>query len=366
MTEDKILAGNFVFISYSHSDINAVRDDIQILHSRGVRIWFDENMHLSDNWKDIAKEKLTHPNCKGVIFYNSKSSILSGAVSLERQIVASRMKTDAEFGYWSVNIDGKTMQEIYAEAMISAPANFLPTLQYELLPLFNDDILYIPRIETENFIERIFQEIARKRMLVDDAGLVKTELEMGHHISRDTGCITFGKYIDQKYPIPLRHDAPNERFTVNGIDYISRDDDIYTLRSLQWKLLYVENDIAVFLCNEIIDVSFGGVAAQVFLAEFGKMAFSDKQRELLNAVPRLLTRKDIEKTTELSALPLGASPNPRQSHWWIDEDGLLDNWQMTYCNDKAYSNGFIISVKKGVRPVIELPIKRLNDLKEDR
>lgn len=374
MTEDKVLAGNFVFISYSHADIDAVREDVRILHSRGARIWFDENMRLSDNWKEIAREKLTHPNCKGAIFYNSKAAILSGAVSLERQIVTSRMKTDAEFGYWSVNVDGKTMQDIYAEAMVSAPTNFLSTLQYELLPMFNDDILYIPRTPKENFAERIFEEICKKRMVVDDTGLVITKLEETSSISKDTKCYSFGAYINEKYPIPLRHEKPNERFTINATEYISKDNQIYTVRPLQWKILYVEDAVAVLLCNEIICGAYGGDCLSEFLTDvFNEIAFSATERAKLASLPRLLTLHDIEKAKEKStetefksSLLLGTPPNPYRSHWWIDASGLLENWQMTYCNDKPFENGFVISVKKGVRPVIELPVNQLQLMKEDK
>ena len=374
MTEDKVLAGNFVFISYSHADIDAVREDVKALHSRGARIWFDANMRLSDNWKEIAREKLTHPNCKGAIFYNSKAAILSSAVSLERRIVTERMKTDPEFGYWSVNADGKTMQEIYAEAMVSAPPNFLSTLQYELLPMFNDDILYVSRTPKENFLEKIFVEICKKRMLVDDTGLLIANLEGTNDISKDTGCYEFGAYVNEKYPIPLHHERPNERFTVNGSEYISKDNQIYTLRKLQWKILYVEDAVAVLLCNEIVDVSCGGDCLSKFLTEvFNEIAFSATERKKLASPPRLLTLHDIEKAEEKSPnnshkfpLLLGTQPDPYRSHWWIDAPGLLENWQMTYCNDKPFENGFVISVKKGVRPVIELPINQLQPIKEDK
>ncbi len=104
LNEDKILSGKFVFVSYSHKDQSAVKADMSALLDLGVRVWFDENMRLGDNWSQIAKSKITHEKCVGVIFYNSANSFVSSAVQLEQELTMSRVK-EGNFRYWSVNIE---------------------------------------------------------------------------------------------------------------------------------------------------------------------------------------------------------------------------------------------------------------------
>ena len=69
LNEEKILSGNFVFISYSHKDQAAVTEDMEALLGQGVRVWFDVNMRLGDNWAQIAEQTILHKNCVGAIFY---------------------------------------------------------------------------------------------------------------------------------------------------------------------------------------------------------------------------------------------------------------------------------------------------------
>lgn len=371
MTEEEILAGNFIFISYSHKDQDAVREDVEKLHARGVRVWFDVEMRLSDKWQTVAQEKIRHPNCKGVLFYNSKDAFLSDAIAKERALVQERKQADPDFGYWSINIDGKTIAEIYSTAMGAAPEK-IPVIMEKIWPTFNalfpsndsESILYIKRDGSQDWIERIYQEIALVKMLVDDVGLVEKEAEKENIRSRDTGCFTFGKYIDKRCYTPHPHNNPTERFTANGEEYISIDNQIYTLRPLRWNILYTKDDISVYLCTDIVD-SCRGDALEDYLKTFKALAFADKQ-DFLNADPRLLTQSDVEKMPpeKASALAL-SSPTSSRKHWWIAEKGLLENWKKTYYNNREHKNGFVASVEKGVRPVVEISNKHLSKLKEN-
>ncbi|MCH5350573.1 MAG: toll/interleukin-1 receptor domain-containing protein [Clostridiales bacterium] len=372
MTEEKILAGNFVFVSYSHLDTEIVEEDVLALQKLGVRVWFDANMRVGDNWQEIAREKLSHANCKGVLFYNSKNSYISKAVHLERQIVKERLASDDKLGYWSVNIDGKSCTDIFIEAIKKATESSperIPTLTKEFRELFDelfqDEKICVMRVSSQDYIEKIYQEIARPYMLVDDVGLVVGELEKAGIISRDTGCIKFGRYIDKQCPLPLPHGEGNGQIVTKTDEvYIYKDGQNYTTRPLLWKLLYVEDDRAVLLCSEIVEASCGGASVNPILADFKQMAFSKEQQELLLDGPRLMTEADIEKNQNPHSLSLYPAPDPYRSHWWIDGKGLLDKWQKTYCDGKEHKKGFVISVKKGVRPVIAVHKDKLVSIKE--
>lgn len=356
MTEDKILAGNFLFISYSHKDMDCVREDVRALQAMGARIWFDENMRIGDNWQTIAKEKIGHPNCKGVIFYNSAASFLSDAVLLERQEAVARAEKEKDFGVYSVNLDGKTMQQLYTEAMQSAKQGFLEKMSRDLLPHFNDEKLYIPRLGSKECVEQIYEKVVRPNLVVDEAELFQDAFRGNGGGARRADRFRFGSYFGVPCTAPLKHSAPTERFFANDTEYISYNNVLFGLRPLEWDLLYAENAVAVLLCTEIVAFACGGADAERYLREiFAQLAFSAKERELLRAEPRLLTRADIDKAKEIFA------PEKKGSHrhWWIDADGLMDNWKMTYCGNAPYPNGFNIMMKKGIRPVIEFPIDKL-------
>lgn len=378
MTEEQILAGNFVFISFSHKDNAAVEQDVKALHARGVRVWFDENMHLSESWKTQASKVMTHPNCRGVIFYHSKYSFVSEPCSLERKIAWEQHLKDETYGYWFVNLEGKNMDVIEQEAALLAInenrfAHYTTARDGELFKKVRGDekdadekggFLYIPRKDGAACVEEIYQKIARRQGLVDDVGSVISSLEKKGIMSKDTKGMKFGVYINQKYTAPLNHEGTDGRFTAdNGTEYIARDNQIYTVLPLYWKLLYVENDVAVFLCDEIIDYSKGGEDAREFLeSKFYSVAFSEEEKGKLNGrLPRLLTQEDIDKNQTPSALALHDLPDPMHRHWWIDADGMMQNWKMTYCNGTPYPKGFVVSVEKGIRPVIEIPTKNLQD-----
>lgn len=358
MTEDKILAGNFLFVSYSHRDIDSVREDVCALQAMGARIWFDENMRIGDNWQTIAKEKIGHPNCKGVIFYNSAASFLSDAVLLERQEAIARAKSEKGFGVYSVNLEGKTMQQLYAEAMNAGKPGFLG-IMFGLRSHFSDETLYIPRFDSKDCVEQIYAKVVRPNLVVDEAALFQDAFRGYGGGARRGDRIPFGSYFGAPCTAPLKHSKPTERFFANDIEYISYNNAIYGVRTLEWDLLYAENAAAVLLCTEILDFACGGAGAKHYLEEtFAPLAFSAKERELLCAEPRLLTPADIEKAKELFA-PEGKGAH---RHWWIEADGLMESWKMTYCGNTPYPNGFNVMMRKGIRPVIELPIEKLKQV----
>lgn len=356
MTEDKILAGNFLFVSYSHRDMDCVREDVRALQTMGARIWFDENMRIGDNWQTIAREKIGHPNCKGVIFYNSAASFLSDAVLLERKEAIARAENEKNFGIYSVNLEGKTMQQLYMEALNANKPGFFGTMTHDLSPHFNDETLYIQRFDSKECVEQIYEKVVRPNLVVDEAELFQDAFRGRGGEVRKTDRFRFGSYFGVPCTTPLKHSAPTERFFANDTEYISYNNVLFGLRPLEWDLLYVKDATAVLLCTEILDFACGGAGAERYLKEiFALLAFSAKERELLRAEPRLLTLADIGKAKEIFA-PEGTGAH---RHWWIDADGLMDNWKMTYCGNAPYPNGFNVMMKKGIRPVIEFPIDKL-------
>tara|TARA_R110002073_G_scaffold87976_2_gene208834 strand:- start:466 stop:2403 length:1938 start_codon:yes stop_codon:yes gene_type:complete len=68
------LAKPYLFISYSHGDAKAL-EDLALLKSRGISIWFDEGLKAGTNWRDQLAE--TIDNASGLIFFASEGSLAS-------------------------------------------------------------------------------------------------------------------------------------------------------------------------------------------------------------------------------------------------------------------------------------------------
>ena len=90
---------DYYFVSYSHLDYKKVLKDILLLESYGINIWYDDEMHIGQNWKEIAELYISKFHCKGVIFYLSENSIKSKACNEEIEYVLKKNKP-----FFSINI----------------------------------------------------------------------------------------------------------------------------------------------------------------------------------------------------------------------------------------------------------------------
>ena len=69
---------DYVFISYSSHDSEYVFEDVCHLQNLGYNIWIDKNLkETDDSWKSRALDAIEDPQCKLVMFYMSRSSVVS-------------------------------------------------------------------------------------------------------------------------------------------------------------------------------------------------------------------------------------------------------------------------------------------------
>ena len=68
------MAKPYLFVSYSHSDSLALQD-IELLKSKGVSVWFDEGLKAGGNWRDQLAD--TIDDSAGLLFFASESSLAS-------------------------------------------------------------------------------------------------------------------------------------------------------------------------------------------------------------------------------------------------------------------------------------------------
>ena len=199
LNEEKIKSGKFVFVSYSHKDSEAVREDMETLLERGVRVWFDVNMRLGEDWSEIAKSVIYHENCVGVIFYNSPNSFISSAVQREQEGANERLG-DANFHIWSVHLNEKTTVSIWQEVipLLSNPAEYFGLILPLQQKLFNSDVLCVMRSSSEFAVEEIYCKIARSYNLVDDEETFVDSVKNENRSSASEE-YRFGKFISNEY-----------------------------------------------------------------------------------------------------------------------------------------------------------------------
>ena len=95
----KVHRENYYFVSYSHKDYKKVMRDILLLQEEGINIWYDSDIHIGENWEELAEMYISKFQCKGIIFYLSENSILSKACNKEVKYVLENNKQ-----FFSINI----------------------------------------------------------------------------------------------------------------------------------------------------------------------------------------------------------------------------------------------------------------------
>lgn len=81
----------YVFVSYANADYVQVFSDVQRLFDQGVNIWIDTELsrYTGKPWRAVARQAIRHPNCKAVLFFVSKFSLISSAVRMELDTACS-------------------------------------------------------------------------------------------------------------------------------------------------------------------------------------------------------------------------------------------------------------------------------------
>lgn len=359
LNEEKIKSGKFVFVSYSHKDSDAVREDMETLLERGVRVWFDVNMRLGEDWSEIAKSAIYHENCVGVIFYNSPNSFISSAVQREQEWANERLG-GANFHIWSVHLNEKATANIWQEVipLLLNPAEYFGLILPLQQKLFNTDVLCVMRSSSEFAVEEIYCKIARPYNLVDDEETFIDSVKNENRASASEE-YRFGRFISNEYFGPEQ--APNgddQRFGVQK-NLIQLNGKRYYSKEIEWRLMYVNDGYATLICTRILDEMDFESGREFLKNVFCEIAFADsKYADLIRA--RYATHEDVCKATNVqreSSLKLSTGAGLR--HWWIDEDGITDYWKQTYSDDFSYQKGFSIFIKKGIRPIIEIPVNAL-------
>ena len=171
--------------------------------------------------------------------------------------------------------------------------------------------------------------------------------------------MNFAFFISNEYFGPEQaSNGDDQRFGVQK-NLIQLNGKRYFSKEIEWRLMYVNDGYATLICTRILDEMDFESGREFLKNVFCKIAFADsKYADQIRA--RYATHEDVCKATNVqreSSLKLSTGAGLR--HWWIDEDGITDYWKQTYSDDFSYQKGFSIFIKKGIRPVIEIPVNAL-------
>ena len=139
--------GPFVFVSYSHEDIDRVDDFIFQLQEQNINVWFDVDLQYGIEWFEDVKKHVSMSQCAGAIFMVSKSSLLSEPCMKELDLV---MKSRLAAGrYMAVNL----MENFKIDQMVRKLARdgeMVHTINEDEILMFGDSPAYGLYLEKMN------------------------------------------------------------------------------------------------------------------------------------------------------------------------------------------------------------------------
>lgn len=360
MTEQEILNGKFIFVSYTHADMDIVKNDVEAIQSDGARIWFDTNMEIGDNWKSVAESKIKHPNCVGVIFYVSPKALASKAVQDEQKWTSERLKEDKDFSYWFVNHMNKKMDDLFEmagyvyEAVSKGSYSEIERKQREL---FNDEVIHVKETDPE----------ARQKILYDLAlkyGAVNNEYAI---VSEGYGTFALGSFIKSETDEFPGEGKENGKYNFGNKEFVVIDGKSYTSEPLKWTILRKNEDGSyVYVCNSIVCIKAFTNLEKYLKNVFEEVAFTKEEKEcFVGEHVRLVNDDDLNYLGEKQERMLRMNPEP-SIHWWVSSEGVMKGWKKTCFEGLPFKNGFPQHLEKGVRPVIIIDAEKIKNILKNK
>ncbi len=375
-TSEEVTKKSFLFVSYNHENKELVTEVIDFLLDSGVRLWYDADLGIGDEWNEFAEKLIKHPNCKGIIFFNSVESFKSQPIYQERcfalEKVAAYKKEGRHFPIFPVNIGKPSTLRLIKSIFDSLPdsekeIDRVFPLEYlkNISEIFKSNTIYCyaDPDDKEGYMQRLNDAIAKTEpSVIDKSAVAMKELRSSTPASNPD--IRLGICKDK-----LTSALPDYLLTANkiveykGAQYIVENGKAYSVKPIVWRPLYCHNDTFVLLSEEIVDVRNGGKDLSEWLeTKFLTSCFTDEERAKISKI-RLLTPTDMTKTESETAFVFPPSEANSESNWWIDAMGTGVLQKIIKKNGTVYNSGYNYRIKKcGVRPVITVHKDIISDL----
>ena len=147
----------------------------------------------------------------------------------------------------------------------------------------------------------------------------------------------------------------DQRVDYQSATYIVQGGRAYTSKRISWRILYTEEEEAVLLSEDVVDVRGGGKDLNEWLAkDFLATAFTEEERAKIKEL-RLLTEKDVKKAEIPDAFVFDLPSDLTETHFWIADVSMGALQRVIKKNGTVYMGGYNFRTKKsGVRPVVRL------------
>ena len=363
--------GKFLMISYRSIDSHIVVEDIRCMQAKGLRVWYDAAMELGDNWKHVAENIIKHPNCAGVVFYNSENSFVSKPVFYERAWTREQLAACQEKGipyiYFSVNIGGRSTNEIIRDTYrVVGDQNLESVFPFDYLhdvvEMFNEDVICIRRTGTSQETAEAIYKKTRMLGVVDDeevilekllrAGLLKTE--------ENNKVAYLGSYPHRLVDVDVsRRNMGKKWFEERGVDYCYDKGNYYQCERIRFVYQGKTDKGLLFLADRVL-LAATAEDLEATLAQFTADAFRTERKAtpVGNAfVPDMATYLGAQIKDESTIKTTDYAEN--LVRFWLSDRGKGGRAMQMTVNESMGVNqrGFNVKTKLGIRPAIYLNFK---------
>ena len=377
-TKEEITQDSFLFASYKHENNAIVFDVLDFLIKEGVRVWYDADLVIGDKWTNVADGLINHPNCKGIIFFNSVESFKSNPIFLERGFALKKIEESKNsatpFFVFPVNIGHPSTMLLLKEVFQSLPDTHsdierIFPLEYllSIASIFSNDTIYCyadPK-NPDEYKQRLYENIAKAAPSVINKDVIKAKALVQTPSSAQRS-IALG--IRKGLPannLPSYFLTKDQSVTYQGEQFLISEGVAYSTQKIYWQVIYCEKDTVVLLSRDIVDTRNGGAGLISWLkSSFKELSFTEEEKSEILEI-RLLTEKDMNKISDKELLAFSGASENGDSHWWIDSMNMGALQKVIKKNGAIYSSGYNFRTKKsGVRPVITVHRDFIEKLKQ--
>ncbi|HOA63717.1 MAG TPA: toll/interleukin-1 receptor domain-containing protein [Bacilli bacterium] len=291
----------FVFISYSHRNKNEVYTDLHKLYNMGVNYWYDANLTPGDKWNEICKQVILDDICVGVIFFLSEDSLQSDAVYQEMLVAREKSSPGKPFLILTVNFNGYSVFKLVINML-----NKLDKSQYDvfhnrlidILQIFPSNQIYIPRVETSDYIEKIVNKLKdfNPKLVSNKTSYLQylTNLTSQFYKYNEFYFLKdFGTYVRNTIVNNLGILFKEGYQEIRNEKYIGLNRQYFSFEPLDWILVDYQDDYLILSTIDIIDFKRYSEIDR-FLYEIKTLLFSKEDLVILSPTVGIIEQKHLD------------------------------------------------------------------------
>jgi len=374
-SEDK-----YVFISYSHADSEHVYQDLNCLHERGLRFWYDNELKAGNEWNDKAEQVMRNENCVGVVFYNSENSFPSEAIQKEIEFYNEIRKDREDYVCVSVNLGLRNTNEIVRDIYCSLATSDAKELEFRfpqtraelVLSTFKNNVIFISRprdVMETGHLDKIIDALTEKGVVLGNDNLLLEMQKLSSFINNG-GVLTwsFGRYPQRvtSNVNELRF-SPDNDYETNGHHYRVEKKQVFEFQPVFWDYAEIDCEgVMTLISSDCLDYMQGGDLLDAWTKNaFRDAVFCENENEILSGEPfiagsNFFKRNEALKQTQYSDYAKSKLKNGDVSCVWLSDLVSSTPAKQSCASLQGGILGRGISTKEcaGVRPVIQIDAKK--------